>query len=180
MDGRQVVGPNAAQARYHKQHQGCNDGIFSPAAAQQEMGVVCGGVLVVHGEDYNTEKRGQIMLYYVEEMESMDARIEKGLDDIKERLVRELNPQQIILFGSYAYGRPTADSDVDLLIVMDSNDRPVARAARVSKLLRPRPFPIDILVRTPEEIRYRLKIGDLFVREIFERGKVLYDQRVYR
>jgi predicted nucleotidyltransferase len=136
--------------------------------------------LVVHGEDYNTEKRGQIMLYYVEEMESMDARIEKGLDDIKERLVRELNPQQIILFGSYAYGRPTADSDVDLLIVMDSNDRPVARAARVSKLLRPRPFPIDILVRTPEEIRYRLKIGDLFVREIFERGKVLYDQRVYR
>jgi len=110
----------------------------------------------------------------------MDARIEKGLDDIKERLVRELNPQQIILFGSYAYGRPTADSDVDLLIVMDSNDRPVARAARVSKLLRPRPFPIDILVRTPEEIRYRLKIGDLFVREIFERGKVLYDQRVYR
>jgi predicted nucleotidyltransferase len=129
-------------------------------------------------KDYNTGKRGQIMLYYVEELAPMDAGIVKSLDEIKDRLVRELNPQQIILFGSHAYGRPTADSDVDLLIVMESSDRPVARAARVSKLLRPRPFPIDIMVRTPEEIRYRLEIGDLFVREIIEHGRVLYDQRV--
>jgi predicted nucleotidyltransferase len=110
----------------------------------------------------------------------MDAHLEERLEDIKRRLVKEFDPQQIILFGSHAYGQPSADSDVDLLIVMDSHERPVARAARVSRLLRPRPFPIDILVRTPEEIRYRLEIGDQFVREIFERGRVLYDQRISR
>ena len=108
----------------------------------------------------------------------MDTQLEERLENIKQRLVEALVPQQIILFGSHAYGKPTADSDVDLLIVMESHERPVARAARVSRLLRPRPFPIDILVRTPEEIRYRLEIGDQFVREIFERGRVLYDQRL--
>jgi len=108
----------------------------------------------------------------------LDSHIEKGLEDIKIRLVKELNPQQIILFGSHAYGRPGRDSDVDILVIMESNERPVARAMRVSRLLRPRPFPIDILVRTPEEIQYRLAIGDQFIREIIERGKVLYDQRI--
>lgn len=107
----------------------------------------------------------------------MNTHIEAGLEEIKRRLVKELDPQQIILFGSHAYGQPNADSDVDLLIVMDSHERPVVRAARVSRLLRPKPFPMDIIVRTPEEIRYRLEIGDQFVREIFERGRVLYDQR---
>lgn len=110
----------------------------------------------------------------------MDAILEESLEDIKQRLVKELDPQQIILFGSHAYGQPDADSDVDLLIVMNSHERPVARAARVSRLLRPRPFPIDILVRTPEEIRYRLEIGDQFMREIVERGRILYDQRISR
>jgi uncharacterized protein len=110
----------------------------------------------------------------------MDTHFDESLENIKLRLVESLVPQQIILFGSHAYGQPTEDSDVDLLIVMESHERPVARAARVSKLLRPRPFPMDILVRTPEEIRYRLAIGDQFVREIFERGRVLYDQRLSR
>jgi predicted nucleotidyltransferase len=108
----------------------------------------------------------------------MDTQLEKSLENIKQRLVEELVPQKIILFGSHACGRPTKGSDVDLLIVMESHERPAARAARVSKLLRPRPFPMDILVRTPEEIRYRLEIGDQFVHEIIERGKVLYERSV--
>jgi predicted nucleotidyltransferase len=118
------------------------------------------------------------MLYYAAEAATVDIHIEESLEEIKLRLIKEFNPQQIILFGSHAYGHPTADSDVDLLIVMESHERPVTRAARVSKLLRPRPFPIDILVRTPDEIRYRLEIGDQFVRDIFARGRVLYDQRL--
>jgi hypothetical protein len=65
---------------------------------------------------------------------------------------------------------------VDLLIVMESNERPAARATRVSKLLRPRPFPMDIMVRTPEEIQQRLQMGDYFIREIMEQGKVLYER----
>jgi predicted nucleotidyltransferase len=97
---------------------------------------------------------------------------------VTRRLTQALNPQRIILFGSHACGQPAADSDVDLLIVMDSAERPAARATRASRLVRSRPFPMDILVRTPQEIQHRLDIGDQFIREILERGKVLYDRDV--
>jgi predicted nucleotidyltransferase len=178
--GRQLVGQDTAQAHHPERHQGCDEGTCRSAAANLEVGAGRRGELIVHKKDYNTENSGQSMLYYWMEIAQMYAHLEESLEDIKVRLVRELNPQQIILFGSHAYGRPGVDSDVDLLIIMDSHERPVARAAMVSRLLRPRPFPIDILVRTPEEIRYRLEIGDQFMREIFERGRVLYDQRVSR
>ena len=70
------------------------------------------------------------------------------------------------------------DSDVDLLVVMESNERPAARSAAIAKALLDIPFPIDILVRTPDEIRHRLEIGDYFIREIVERGEVLYERGV--
>ena len=100
------------------------------------------------------------------------------LEDVSKRIVEAFDPHYIIVFGSHAYGQPTPDSDVDLLIVMDSDERPAARAMRVSKLLRPRPFPMDILVRTPAEIQHRLEIGDYFIREIMERGQVLYERSI--
>lgn len=100
--------------------------------------------------------------------------VDEALPEVVERIVQNLQPVKIILFGSYAHGSPSPDSDVDLLVVMESDERPVARSAQVSGLLRPRPFPIDILVRTPEEIEHRLEIGDQFIREIIEKGKVLY------
>ena len=93
-----------------------------------------------------------------------------------QRIVKAFNPERIILFGSYAYGKPTSDSDVELLIVMESDQRPVARAASVSKILRPRLIPMDIMVRTPDEIRHRLEIGDYFFQEILEKGRVLYER----
>ncbi len=100
--------------------------------------------------------------------------IEKPLGEVTDMIVEAFDPQQIILFGSYAYGNPTSDSDIDLLVIMDSAERPAKRAARISRLLHPRPFPMDILVRTPEEIQHRLNIGDQFIQEIMNRGKVLY------
>ena len=100
------------------------------------------------------------------------------IEDTVRQIVRHFQPQRVILFGSYAYGQPTPDSDVDLLIVMESDERPATRAMRVSRLLRPRPFPMDILVRTPEEIRHRLEMGDYFMREVLEQGKVLYERGV--
>lgn len=106
----------------------------------------------------------------------MKTQIQEQLEEVTQRIVQEFNPQRIIVFGSHAYGRPTHDSDVDLLIVMESDERPATRAMRVSKLLRPRPFPMDILVRTPEEIQRRLELGDYFIQEIMERGKVLYER----
>jgi predicted nucleotidyltransferase len=106
----------------------------------------------------------------------MNLFIEAQLKEVTRRLIEAFNPYRIIVFGSHAYGQPTPDSDVDLLIIMDSAERPAARAAQVSRLLHPRPFPMDILVRTPAEIRYRLEIGDYFIREIMERGQVLYER----
>ncbi len=108
----------------------------------------------------------------------MNPHIEEKLKDVTDRLVKTFNPYQIIIFGSQVYGHSTPDSDVDLLIIMESDKRPAARAAQVSSVLRPRPFPMDILVRTPKEIQYRLDIGDYFIREVMEQGKTLYERSV--
>lgn len=92
---------------------------------------------------------------------------------ITERIVAAYQPQQIILFGSCAYGQPDEDSDIDLLVVMESTLRPVERARQLSDLFPDRRFGIDILVRTPQEIAHRLAVGDEFLSDIIERGKVL-------
>jgi len=93
-----------------------------------------------------------------------------------ERIVRELQPDKIILFGSYAYGVPTPDSDVDLLIIMETDASTVQRYLAVSLLLYPRPFPVDILVKTPREVEQALARRDVLVREILSRGRVLYER----
>lgn len=94
-----------------------------------------------------------------------------------ERIVSELNPEKIILFGSYAYGNPTPDSDVDLLVIMKTKAKAIDRYVAVSNLLYPRQFPVDILVKTPKEIEAESKKkGNFFMREILTKGKVLYER----
>lgn len=105
--------------------------------------------------------------------------VDEKLREVVQRIVSVFDPERIILFGSYAYGQPTPDSDVDLLIVLESDQRPAARAASVTRSLRPIPFPMDILVRTPDEIRYRLEIGDYFIQEILTKGKVLHERSIF-
>jgi len=100
----------------------------------------------------------------------------KSLRPAIQKIVDDLNPEKIILFGSYAYGKPTPNSDVDLLIVLETNAPLKERSWKVSRLLLPRPFPVDILVKTPREIEKALKSGDFFLREILTRGKVLYER----
>jgi predicted nucleotidyltransferase len=104
--------------------------------------------------------------------------VEQRLEEVTDLIVDAFDPERIILFGSYAYGHPTPNSDVDLLVIMESEDRPLKRSALVSKLLQPRPFPMDILVRTPDEIQHRLNIGDRFIQDVMGRGKVLYERGV--
>ncbi len=94
---------------------------------------------------------------------------------VAQKLGRRFRPEKIILFGSYAYGRPHADSDVDLFLVMRSHRHPIDQAVEVYKQLHPRPFPVDIMVRTPQEVRHRLALGDSFIEEIMTRGKVIYE-----
>jgi uncharacterized protein len=93
-----------------------------------------------------------------------------------QRIAQALQPQKIILFGSYAYGTPTPDSDVDLLVIMETTASPKERYLAVCRLLRPRPFPVDILVRTPAEIQHAVRSGDFFIKEILSRGRVLYER----
>ncbi|MGC1377873.1 MAG: nucleotidyltransferase domain-containing protein [Anaerolineales bacterium] len=100
----------------------------------------------------------------------------KSLRPAIQKIVRELNPEKIVLFGSYAYGMPNPDSDVDLLVIMQTNASLKERSWAVSRLLLPRPFPVDILVKTPEEIEKALGAKDFFVQEILTRGQVLYDR----
>ena len=97
--------------------------------------------------------------------------IQATCDDI----VREFEPLQVILFGSYAYGTPTEDSDVDLLVVMKIPEAET-RCQAVEIVQRiPHRFPMDLLVRSPEEIAYRISYNDWFLREITEKGEVLYE-----
>jgi uncharacterized protein len=90
------------------------------------------------------------------------------------RIAREFKPEKIILFGSHAYGQPTPASDLDVMVVMQFEGDPLEQAVtmlnRLNMLL-----PIDLLVRTPEQIQQRLELGDSFMRDIIERGKVMYE-----
>jgi uncharacterized protein len=87
------------------------------------------------------------------------------------RVAERFQPDRIILFGSYAYGTPHADSDVDILVIMPARNKH-SQAVRIRGAVRA-PFPMDLLVRTPEDVQRRLADGDLFHTEIVTRGRAL-------
>jgi len=102
---------------------------------------------------------------------------ESLLQDITRRIVEGFEPDKIILFGSQATGTSRADSDIDLLIIMDSQLSALERAVAVKRACRPRFVSMDVLVKTPEEIEARLQQGNLFFRQILARGRVLYERQ---
>lgn len=98
-------------------------------------------------------------------------------DDIQrfvDRVVDAFAPEQVVMFGSYAYGVPTQDSDVDLLVVMPRGPAGAAQAARMRQECRPA-FPLDLLVRTRSEVTRRLRWRDYFLMDVMEKGVSLYD-----
>ena len=97
--------------------------------------------------------------------------IQTTCDDI----AREFHPQRIILFGSYAYGTPTEDSDADLLVVMDIPEENTRAQAVAIRQRIPRRYRMDLIVRTPAELEFRVAHNDWFLREVLGRGKVLYE-----
>ena len=98
----------------------------------------------------------------------------KEIRRLCDEIAREFHPKKIILFGSHAYGKPAWDSDVDLLVIMPFRGRPTRQAIKMRNRIDA-PFAMDLLVRTPRQIEKRLAMGDSFMREILERGKVLYE-----
>ena len=109
-----------------------------------------------------------------EESFHSSARRERYIRQICDRIVEHYKPEKIVLFGSHAYGQPTPESDVDLLVVLDFEGSPIQQAIKISRELG-LVTPIDMVVRTPAQIQERLRIEDPFMREIVERGKVLYE-----
>ena len=89
-------------------------------------------------------------------------------------VAQEFRPQKIILFGSYAYGQPTADSDVDLLVILPFRGNDVAKAIQIRSRFAT-PFPMDLLVRKPEFIATRLRERDMFVEAVMTQGRVMYE-----
>ena len=98
---------------------------------------------------------------------------------VVKRLHESYHPTQVVLFGSYAYGRPTRDSDLDLLIIKETATPFYQRLFEVRRLVSPlvRKQPFDPIVLTPRELSERLARGDQFLQEIVRKGKLVYGQR---
>ena len=104
--------------------------------------------------------------------------LKESLEQIVRRLVEGLQPEQIILFGSYAYGQPTAGSDLDLLVIVsDSTEPPHRRDQRAYGCLRGIKVSKDVMVLTRDEFERQARVTTSLARRVKERGKVLYERR---
>ena len=93
-----------------------------------------------------------------------------------DEVVRQFQPERVVLFGSYAYGQPNEDSDVDLLVIMPHQGHSAVQAAEIQKRIRAG-FPLDLIVRSPQTIRQRIEMDDYFITEILGQGETLYEAR---
>lgn len=100
----------------------------------------------------------------------------KIINQMVEKIVKEYQPKKVILFGSYAYGAPTEDSDIDLLIIKDTDKRRIDRWVEVKRILRDLSgnLAVSPFVYTENEIKERTAIKDFFIEEILQKGEVLY------
>jgi uncharacterized protein len=100
---------------------------------------------------------------------------EHEIQSLSEHIVKAFQPQRIILFGSYATGKATPDSDVDLLVILPFEGKSFYKSLEILNSTNP-PFPIDLLARTPADTERRYREGDPLIREALDRGKVLYER----
>lgn len=99
---------------------------------------------------------------------------QKAIDQVVKQIVEKFKPQKIILFGSYARGNPRPESDVDLLVVMETPLKDVRQAIEICQQIDYR-FGLDLIVHKPKYLAERVKNGDWFLRDVLKEGKVLYD-----
>jgi len=102
--------------------------------------------------------------------------LKEGLSKVVRQIIEKFRPQKVILFGSYAYGEPTEDSDVDLLVVMETEENPLHAAARIAASIE-HPFPLDILVIRPSDLEVSLEQGNVFETEVIKKGITLYETK---
>ena len=99
---------------------------------------------------------------------------QEAIDQVVEQIVEKFKPQKIILFGSYARGDPRPESDVDMLVVMNTSLKEVQQAIQICRQIDYR-FGLDLIVHTPKYLAERMKMGDWFLRDVVKEGKVLYE-----
>lgn len=102
------------------------------------------------------------------------ARRSAYIRNVCRQIAAAYQPERIILFGSQAYGKPTPDSDVDLLIVLGDDREPLPLPYQMRQKLKLY-APVDLHIRTATEVEQRLREGDMFMCEVVERGKVIYE-----
>jgi predicted nucleotidyltransferase len=95
---------------------------------------------------------------------------------VASQIAKEFKPQKIILFGSYAHGKPRPESDVDILVIMNTPLKEWQQSLQIRRSLGIM-FGMDLIVRTPKRIEQRLKMGDSFLLDVIKEGKVLYESR---
>ena len=98
------------------------------------------------------------------------------IEEIVRRIVHHVAPEKVILFGSYATGTPTLDSDLDLLVVMHTDLPRHKRSTPIRLLFNPAPCPMDLLVYTPEEVQRWAGVTNHIVTDILEEGEILYER----
>lgn len=100
----------------------------------------------------------------------------KVIQTIVQKIVEVYHPEKVILYGSYSYGTPDESSDIDLLIIKETSERPIDRRVTIRKIASPyrKGFAFSPLVLTPTEYQERLKLGDSFFGEINSKGEILY------
>jgi predicted nucleotidyltransferase len=98
----------------------------------------------------------------------------RDIEAVVDQIVREFSPERVILFGSYAYGTPTGNSDVDLMVIRRYRGSHIGAGERIEESIDS-PHRIQVLVRSPTEIRRRVAWGDMFIVGILRRGIVLHD-----
>jgi uncharacterized protein len=99
---------------------------------------------------------------------------QKAIDQVVEQIAEKFKPQKIILFGSYARGNPRPESDVDLLVVMETPLKESKQSLEIRRYLDVL-FGLDLIVHTPKKLKARVDMGDWFLRDILKEGKVVYE-----
>ncbi|MEW6003543.1 MAG: nucleotidyltransferase domain-containing protein [Nitrospirota bacterium] len=122
------------------------------------------------------EVRKSVCKFKVSDVEMNQEKEWKVIKRLAQVIAQKYRPEKIILFGSYAYGKPNKESDIDLLIVKNTKKTFFKRLYEIRRIASEvrRGFPFEPVVLTPEEINERLKKGDQFFEDILSRGKVIY------
>ncbi len=102
----------------------------------------------------------------------------KNIQNLIYQIEEKFDPDKIILFGSHAYGKPNWESDIDLLVIMNFEGTARQQAAMILTKIDYH-FALDLLVRSANQISERIKNGDFFLRDVIEKGLVLYDRNSY-